>query len=119
MTKKVQNEAIEEGTMAMDSLQPASHPTTNDPKSKMEYIAHTIGAMHAMKSDELTKWFNDAMALIGKETSHLPGSANEPGNEASIRMKPSHAVGHQGPTPNMPMPKLGVKEDVDLSLIHI
>ena len=54
MTKKVENvEAIEEGTLAQDSLHPASRPVKDDPKSKIEYITHMIGHMHAMRKDDL------------------------------------------------------------------
>ena len=112
MTDKAKNTEVQEETMAASSLHPAAKDVA-DPKSKIEMISHAIGAMHAMKSDELTKWFKETMAMIGKETSHLPGGANEHGNEASIRMKPSHAVGHQGASANDPMPKLSVKEDVE------
>jgi len=106
-------ERLAEGSMAMNSLKPGSNPVTDDPKSKFEILSQMIGAAHTMSSDELTKWFNDAMALIGHEASHLPPHANEMGNEASIRMKPSHAVGHQGAMANFPMPQLNVKEDVE------
>jgi tellurite resistance protein len=112
MTDKVKNTEVQEETMAASSLHPAAKDVA-DPKSKIEMISHAIGAMHAMKSDELTKWFKETMAMIGKETSHLPAGANEGGNEASIRMKPSHAVGHQGASADDPMPKLSVKEDVE------
>jgi hypothetical protein len=105
-------EHMKEST-AMDSLKPNSRPAGTDPKSKIDYITHTIGAMHGMKKEDLTKWFHDAMNLIGKETSHLPGSANEKSNENSIRMKGSYAVGKGGPSTNMPMPKISVKEDVE------
>ena len=104
---------LDEGSLAMDSLKPNSHPTKDDPKSKVEMLNKMIGAAHTMKSDELTKWFDQAMALIGKEASHLPGHANEKSNENSIRMKPSHATGKGGASVNMPMPKLSVKEDVE------
>jgi hypothetical protein len=116
MTDQIENieeVAIDEASSAMDSLKPNSRPAGTDPKSKIDYITHTIGAMHSMKKDDLTKWFDSAMALIGKEASHLPGSANEKGNEASIRMKPSYASGKGGASVNMPMPKISVKEDVE------
>jgi len=106
-------DTLDEASTAMDSLKPNSRPAGADPKSKIDYITHTIGAMHAMRKDDLTKWFDDAMALIGKEASHLPGNANEKSNEASIRMKGSHAVGKEGPKANMPMVKISVKEDVE------
>jgi hypothetical protein len=111
-SKSKKKKHMEEST-AMDSLKPNSRPAGPDPKSKIDYITHTIGAMHGMKKEDLTKWFHDAMALIGKEASHLPAGANEKSNENSIRMKGSHAVGKAGPSTNMPMPKISVKEDVE------
>jgi len=115
MTDQVENKEVDvaEETLAASSLHPAARPAGADPKSKIEYITHAIGAMHAMKKDDLTKWFHQAMDLIGKEASHLPAGANEKGNEASIRMKPSYAAGKKGASANMPMPKLSVKEDVE------
>jgi len=104
---------LDEGSLAMDSLKPASRPVKDDPKSKVEILNQMIGAAHTMKSDELTKWFDQAMALIGHEASHLPGHANEKSNENSIRMKPSHAAGKAGPSANDPIHKISVKEDVE------
>ena len=111
---------LDENSIAMDSLKPQSMPTGADPKSKIEYMTQTLGAMHAMKREDLTKWFHDAMNLIGKEASHLPGSATETGNEASIRMKPSYATGTGGASVNNPMVKIAsitpgqsMREDVD------
>ena len=105
-------EHLDEGSMAANSLKPGSNPVKDDPKSKIEYITHTIGAMHAMKKTDLEKWFNDAMNLIGKEASHLPSGANYKSNENSLNMKPSHAVGG-GASVHEPMPKISVKEDVE------
>ena len=109
--KEEYEDSVTEDSIAMDTLHANSRPAGDDPKSKVEAINHVIGAMHAMKSDELTKWFHDAMALIGKEDSHLPGSANEKGNEDTLNMKPSHAVGKGGAAPNEPMPKLDHKNN--------
>ena len=121
MSEQEIEQTVNENSIAMDTLHANSRPAGDDPKSKVEAINHVIGAMHAMKSDELTKWFHDAMALIGKEDSHLPSSANETGNEATLNMKPSHAVGKGGASSNEPMPKLdhknnplaSMKEDVE------
>jgi AcrR family transcriptional regulator len=108
-------------SIASETLKAGSRPAGSDPKSKIEAITSVIGAMHSMRKDDLTKWYTQAMALIGKEASHLPGSANEIGNEGTIRAKASHAVGKQGPSSNDPMPKLdhknnplaSMKEDVE------
>ena len=113
--------SIQEESMAGATLHAGTRPDEN-PKSRVEHLKNVIGAMHAMSSDELTKWYKDAMALIGKETSGLPGGANAGGNEASLRMKSSTAVGSGGATNRDSMPRLdhksnplarSVKEDVD------
>jgi len=113
-------ENIEE-SVASETLKADSRTDTSHPQSKIEAINSVIGAMHAMRSDELTKWFNQAMDLIGKEADKEPKSANEYGNENSLDMKPSYAVGKARPTANDPMPKLdhknnplaSMKEDVE------
>jgi len=113
--KMKKNAHMKEDTTAMLSLKPASR-AVDDPKSKIGMIAHMIGAMHAMKKEDLVKWFDMTHAQIGHEADKLPGSANEKSNEASIRMKGSHAVGKGGASVNDPMPKLkklSVKEDVE------
>ena len=114
------NDDLQEDSLAMSSLHPNSRPAGPDPKSKIEHMTAVLGAMHSMKKDDLTKWFHDAMDLIGKEASHLPGKANEKSNEASIRMKPSHATGKGGASTNDAMPKLSsiapgqsMREDVE------
>jgi hypothetical protein len=106
-------EHLDEGSMAANSLKPGSNPVKDDPKSKIEYITHTIGAMHAMKKTDLEKWFNDAMNLIGKEASHLPSGANYKSNQNSLNMKPSNTVGGGGSSVHEPMPRISVKEDVE------
>ena len=93
-------EFLDENSIAMDTMKPDSMSAGPDPKSKFEYITQTIGAMHAMKKDDLTKWFQQAMDLIGKETRELPSNANEVGNKISIRAKPSYAVSNAGASPN-------------------
>jgi len=110
----------EDSTAALASLKPDSMPVGPDPKSKVEHMTAVLDAMHAMKKDDLTSWFTKAMELIGKEASHLPASANEKSNEASVRMKPSHATGTAGPSANDIMPKLAnitpgqaMREDVE------
>jgi len=108
---EAQVENLEEDSVAMATLHPGSRPVKDDPKSKIEYIQHAIGAMHAMRKDDLTKWFHDAMNLIGKEASALPGSANEKGNEASVSMKGSYATGKGGAQANDPMPHLDHKNN--------
>jgi hypothetical protein len=107
MTDQVENiEAIEEGTLAADSLKPASK-TIADPKSKIEYITHMIGAMHAMKKDDLVKWFDQQQAVFGPGKDHGVGDKSA-SNQASIDMTTG-----KGPKTKYPMPKLNVREDVE------
>jgi len=108
---EIEDTVLDEGTAAADSLHPGAR-SISDPKSKIEVIQHAIGHMHAMKKDDLVKWYHETMAQFGPGKDHGVGN-HEAENEASIRMKPSHAVSSKGPSTNMPMPKLGVKEDVE------
>jgi hypothetical protein len=101
-------EDIDEESIAGATLRPNSRDVTDDPKSKLDYITKTIGAMNAMTNDDLTKWYTQAMALIGKEASGLPSGASADSNSSSIDTK----IG-KGPKTRDPMPKVSVKEDVE------
>ena len=104
MTDNVEN--IEEGTIAQESLKPASR-SVSDPKSKVEYITSMIGAMHTMKKEDLVKWYNDTMSQFGPGKDYGVGDKSG-ANQASIDMK-----GGKGPKTKDAMPKLSVKEDVE------
>lgn len=112
---------IKEESIAGATLRAGSRNDEN-PKSRVEHLKSVIGAMHSMSSDELTKWYKEAMDLIGKETSHLPGSANVSSNRNSLNMKASNATGSGGASSSDPMPRLdhksnplasSMKEDVE------
>lgn len=112
---------IKEESIAGATLRAGSRNDEN-PKSRVEHLKSVIGAMHSMSSDELTKWYKEAMDLIGKETSHLPGSANDSSNRNSLNMKASNATGSGGASSSDPMPRLdhksnplasSMKEDVE------
>lgn len=111
MSEQEIEQNVQEDSVAMATLHANSRPVGDDPKSKLQHISQMIGAAHAMSSTELEKWFKDAMALIGHEDSHLPAHANEKGNENSLNMKPSHAVGHGGAPTNDPMPRIDHKNN--------
>jgi hypothetical protein len=96
-----------EESIASETLKPGSRNVDN-PKSKIEAMTSVIGAMHAMRKDDLTKWYDQAMALIGKEASSLPSGASVDSNAASIDMKTG-----KGPKTRDAMPKINVKEDVE------
>ena len=94
-------------SVASDTLKPASR-SVDDPKSKIEVMQRTLGAMNSMNKGDLTKWYTQAMALIGKEASSLPAGANSDANQSSVDMKTG-----KGPKTRDPMPKLSVREDVE------
>lgn len=113
MSEKEQDINIEEHmeevteSAASDTLKPGSRSVA-DPKSKIETITAVIGAMHSMRKDDLTKWYTQAMDLIGKEADSLPSGANADANASTIDTK----LG-KGPKTRDPMPKISVKEDVE------
>lgn len=104
---QVVEEKLDEESIASATLKPGSR-TVADPKSKIEAITSVIGAMHSMRKDDLTKWYTQAMALIGKEADSLPAGANAGSNQSSVDMK-----GGKGPKTRDAMPKLNVREDVE------
>ena len=106
--------SVSEDSMATSTLKPNSHPVT-DPRSKVEYMQSVIGAMHSMKREDLSKWFNQAMDLIGKEADSLPVGVSADKNSSSIDSK----LG-KGPKTKDAMPKIAsitpgqsMKEDID------
>jgi len=108
-------------SVASDTLKADSRSDDSNPNSKIAAINAVIGSMNAMSSDELTKWYTSAMALIGKEASALPGSASSDSNKSSLNMKDSAATGSGGASAADSMPKLdhknnplaSMKEDVE------
>jgi len=83
MTKKI------EETAAAESLSPNSHPDSN-PASKIEAMKAVIGAMAAMTSDELTKFWNETLANSKTHVANAPD--NSAHNKATISAKSSAAV---------------------------
>jgi hypothetical protein len=107
MTDQVENnEAIEEGTMAQDSLKPASK-TVADPKSRIEMMTSVLKGMDTMPKKDLLKWFDQAQAVFGPGKDYGVGDKSG-SNQSSIDMK-----GGSGPKTRDAMPKLSVKEDVE------
>ena len=105
--EEVENESMQEST-ASETLHANSRPVTGDHKSKVETMSAVVGAMSNMSRDELTKWFDQAVALIGKEADSLPANATSDHNQSSV-----DATTGSGPKTRDVMPKLSVKEDVD------
>jgi hypothetical protein len=107
MTDQVENnEAIEEGTLAQDSLKPASK-TIADPKSRIEMMTSVLKGMDTMPKKDLVKWFDQAQAQFGPGKDYGVGDKSG-SNQSSIDMK-----GGSGPKTKDAMPKLSVKEDVE------
>jgi hypothetical protein len=113
MKDQVENvEAIEEGTLAQDSLKPASRPVTDDPKSRIEIMKTMIGAMAEMPKRDLVKWFDQAQAQFGPGKDYGVGDKSG-ANQSTLDMKASAAEASSAPKTKMPMPKLNVREDVE------
>lgn len=104
---KTVKESLDEESIAAATLRAGSRSDDN-PKSKIDFMTKTLGAMNSMNKGDLTKWYDQAMALIGKEASSLPSGASADSNSSSIDMK-----GGKGPKTRDAMPKLNVKEDVE------
>lgn len=102
------DETVSEESLGAATLKPGSRPAGEDPKSKIEFMTAALGAMNGMKKDDLSKWYHQAMALIGKEADSLPADANADANQGSIDMKTG-----KGPKTKDPMPRISVKEDVE------
>jgi len=107
--------AIEEDTMAASSLKPAARSIADAKalsSSKVSMMTNMMHMMNGMGKDDMVDFFDKVISLYGPNKEYGVGN-NEAKNEASIRMKPSHAVSSKGASVNMPMPKLNVKEDVE------
>jgi hypothetical protein len=98
---------LDEASIAAATLRPGSR-TDADPKSKIEFMQRTLGVMGGMKKEDLSKFYHDVIAQIGKEADSLPSGANSGANQNSIDMKTG-----KGPKTRDAMPKLSVKEDVE------
>lgn len=90
-------DALEEGTMAADSLKPASK-SVSDPKSKVEYLTAIVGHLAGAKKDDLVKWFDAVQSQYGPNKDWGVGDHAE-ANKASVAMKGGK--------------KISVKEDVE------
>jgi hypothetical protein len=99
-------DTLEEGTMAADSLKPASK-SVSDPKSKVEYLTAIVGTLAAAKKDDLVKWFDQVQSQFGPNKDWGVGDKSA-ANQATVDMK-----GGKGPKTKDAMPKISVKEDVE------
>jgi hypothetical protein len=94
-------------SIASETLRAGSR-SVDDPKSKIEFMQRTLGVMNGMKKEDLSKFYHDVIAQIGKEADSLPASASSAANQGSIDMKTG-----KGPKTRDAMPKLSVREDVE------
>lgn len=101
------DEILDEESVASATLRAGSRPDDN-PKSKIDFMTRTLGVMNSMNKQDLSKFYNDVIAQIGKEADSLPSNASADSNSASIDMKTG-----KGPKTRDAMPKLSVKEDVE------
>jgi hypothetical protein len=102
-------------TAALDTLHPGSGSNGGTaPISRSEMISKAIGAMNVMDRDDLTHWFTSAIENSKHYSKATDGKADS--NRDTLDMHPSHAKATTGPKTRDPMPKLGVKEDVQEAL---
>lgn len=104
-------ELATEETLAASSLHPAAR-SISDPKSKFGMMQSVLGAMNGMSKGDLTHWYKATMAQFGPGKDYGVGD-NSAKNASTIDMKPSAAVASGAPKTAYPMPKLGMKEDVE------
>jgi hypothetical protein len=64
-----------------------------NPKTKLDWIRAIVGGLADVDVETLTRIFNDQQSLIGGEAERAGVAKNAEGNQASIRMKPSAAIG--------------------------
>lgn len=110
-------ETVDENTLAASSLKPAAKSVSDDKAlsdSKVSMMKQMLHMASGMGKEDMTHWFDQAMALIGKEADKVGDNSGK--NAASIDMKTG-----SGPKTKDPMPKLShstpgqgsVKEDVE------
>jgi hypothetical protein len=97
---------LDEETLAASTLHPGAK-SVSDPKSKIGMMQAVMGQMHQMSKGDLTHWFNATQAQFGPGKTYGVGD-NSAQNTSSIDMKTG-----KGPKTKYPMPKLGMKEDVE------
>ncbi|MFI5260751.1 MAG: hypothetical protein ACHQU0_03085 [Candidatus Paceibacteria bacterium] len=101
-------EQIAEETAAAESIKAHKSVVANaDPKSlsasKVEMMKHMAGIAAGLGHDDLTKWYEQSVALIGHEADKVGDNSGK--NKAGIAMKPSDANG-KGAGRKDPMPKI-------------
>lgn len=116
--EEIQEDTVEtnEETMAGSSLKPAAR-SVSDPKaldgSKVSMMKSMLHMTSGMSKEDMTKWFDQAMALIGHEADKVGDNSGK--NQSSIDMKTG-----SGPKTKDGMPKIAsitpgqtMREDVE------
>lgn len=95
-------ETVEEETTAAASLK------THGVAGKADAMAHLLGHMNSMSKGEAIDFFQKVMAQFGPGKDY--GVSDKSGsNQATLDMKPSHAVASKGPKTADGMPRLDSK----------
>lgn len=101
---------IDEETASAATLKPGAG--SNGTESKAQTLSTFTQLLSQLGKEDLSKLFNDVQSQYGPNKA--PGAEDKSSsNKASINAKPSAAVGSGGASAADPMPKLGVKEDVE------
>lgn len=95
-------------TAAADTLNPGAG--SGGTESRAQMTAAFVQLLAQLGKEDLTDLFNRTLDQIGHEADQTPGDPES--NQATIMAKPSSAQG-MGTLPAMPMPVLGVQEDID------
>jgi hypothetical protein len=82
--KSVDQENIDEGTTAAETLKP--HGGSGGGESKSEMLSTFVSLMSQLGKEDLSKFLNQSLAQIGKEAEHIPGGAAAK-NKATIAAK--------------------------------
>lgn len=108
--KKMDEETVSEATVAAASLK------THGVQGKADAMSTLMGHMNSMSKGEAIDFFNKVMGQFGPGKDYGVGDKSG-SNQATLDMKPSHAVASKGPKTADAMPRLDSKnhwaEDVE------
>jgi hypothetical protein len=110
-TPEIVNEAeLDEATASAATLNPGAG--SGGTESKAQTLATFTSLLAQLGKEDLSKLFNDVQSQYGPNKA--PGAEDKSaGNKASIKAKPSAAVGTGEGSVDNPAQKLSVKEDVE------
>jgi hypothetical protein len=108
--KKMEEETVDEETLAGSSLHPAARHS--DPMSKLGAMHGVMNVMAGMGKSDLVNFFNQVQSQFGPGKDWGVGDKSGH-NQSSLDMKPSDATGKSAPKTRDAMSKLNVKEDIE------